>query len=124
MDDPEAIDDLGDVRAVRALAHPLRIELLDLLRFDGPSTATLLARPHPDLRLSTAPGGEMNDLITAPSLVEAVIKRLADSYVFPERSARAAILLRANLGAGVYDRPVGADLCARLSADLFEACAD
>jgi DNA-binding transcriptional ArsR family regulator len=32
-----------DVRAIRALAHPLRLELLDLLRFDGPSTATLLA---------------------------------------------------------------------------------
>src|SRR5262245_5827729 len=32
-----------DVRAVRALAHPLRLRLLDLLRFDGPSTATLLA---------------------------------------------------------------------------------
>ena len=38
---------MGDavgVRAVRALAHPLRLQLLDLLRFDGPSTATLLAR--------------------------------------------------------------------------------
>jgi len=29
--------------AVRALAHPLRLRLLDLLRFEGPSTATLLA---------------------------------------------------------------------------------
>jgi DNA-binding transcriptional ArsR family regulator len=36
--DPET-----DVRAVRALAHPLRLKLLDLLRFEGPSTATLLA---------------------------------------------------------------------------------
>jgi len=34
----------NDTRAVRALAHPLRLRLLDLLRFDGPSTATLLAR--------------------------------------------------------------------------------
>jgi len=33
-----------DVRSVRALAHPLRLQLLDLLRFEGPSTATLLAR--------------------------------------------------------------------------------
>ena len=33
-----------DIRAVRALAHPLRLELLDLLRFEGPATATLLAR--------------------------------------------------------------------------------
>ena len=35
--------DQADVAAVRALAHPLRLELLDLLRFEGPSTATLLA---------------------------------------------------------------------------------
>lgn len=33
-----------DVLAVRALAHPLRLQLLDLLRFEGPSTATRLAR--------------------------------------------------------------------------------
>ncbi len=33
-----------DVSAVRALAHPLRLRLLDLLRFDGPATATILAR--------------------------------------------------------------------------------
>jgi DNA-binding transcriptional ArsR family regulator len=32
------------VRAIRALSHPLRVRLLDLLRFDGPSTATLLAQ--------------------------------------------------------------------------------
>lgn len=39
-----ATGDPDEVRAVRALAHPLRLELLDMLRFDGPSTATLLAR--------------------------------------------------------------------------------
>jgi DNA-binding transcriptional ArsR family regulator len=33
-----------DVRSLRALAHPLRVELLDLLRFEGPSTASALAR--------------------------------------------------------------------------------
>lgn len=37
-------DSPPDVGAVRALAHPLRLRLLDLLRFEGPSTATLLAR--------------------------------------------------------------------------------
>jgi DNA-binding transcriptional ArsR family regulator len=37
-------DGSDDVGAIRALAHPLRLRLLDLLRFDGPSTATLLAR--------------------------------------------------------------------------------
>lgn len=34
-------EELG-VRGVRALAHPLRLKLLDLLRFEGPSTATRL----------------------------------------------------------------------------------
>jgi DNA-binding transcriptional ArsR family regulator len=33
-----------DVAAIRALTHPLRLQLLDLLRFEGPSTATLLGR--------------------------------------------------------------------------------
>jgi DNA-binding transcriptional ArsR family regulator len=33
-----------DPAAVRALAHPLRLQLLDLLRFDGPATATELGR--------------------------------------------------------------------------------
>lgn len=32
------------VIAIRALAHPLRLRMLDLLRFNGPSTATLLGR--------------------------------------------------------------------------------
>jgi DNA-binding transcriptional ArsR family regulator len=32
-----------DPRSIRALAHPLRLQLLDLLRFDGPATATVLA---------------------------------------------------------------------------------
>lgn len=37
-------DELTDPAAAKALAHPLRLQLLDLLRFDGPSTATELAR--------------------------------------------------------------------------------
>jgi DNA-binding transcriptional ArsR family regulator len=40
----DVADDLADPAAVRALAHPLRLELLDLLRFDGPSSATELGR--------------------------------------------------------------------------------
>src|SRR5690242_12974406 len=43
MDTEHRNDDLDDVRAIRALAHPLRLRLLDLLRFEGPSTATKLA---------------------------------------------------------------------------------
>jgi DNA-binding transcriptional ArsR family regulator len=37
-------DGTRDAAAARALAHPLRLRLLDLLRFEGPSTATLLGR--------------------------------------------------------------------------------
>jgi DNA-binding transcriptional ArsR family regulator len=33
-----------DPRRLRALAHPLRVRLLSLLRKDGPATATLLAK--------------------------------------------------------------------------------
>src|SRR5205085_2756191 len=36
--------ELTDPGALRALAHPLRIRLLGLLREDGPGTATTLAR--------------------------------------------------------------------------------
>lgn len=36
-------DQLLDVRGLRALTHPLRLQLLGLLRQDGPSTATRLA---------------------------------------------------------------------------------
>jgi DNA-binding transcriptional ArsR family regulator len=35
---------MDDVRSLKALAHPLRVELLDLLRFEGSSTASALAK--------------------------------------------------------------------------------
>ena len=41
---PEPSVQVTDVRALRALAHPLRNRLLGLLRLDGPSTATLLGK--------------------------------------------------------------------------------
>jgi len=48
MPDPEAslepVVQVTDVRALRALAHPLRNRLLGLLRLNGPSTASSLAR--------------------------------------------------------------------------------
>jgi hypothetical protein len=37
----------------------------------------------------------MNDIPDPAALVEAVIERLTASYIFPDRSARAADLLRA-----------------------------
>jgi len=43
MESSEDMAGRDNVRAIRALAHPLRLQLLDILRFEGPSTATLLA---------------------------------------------------------------------------------
>jgi DNA-binding transcriptional ArsR family regulator len=42
MDDPE-IRQITDSRALAAMAHPLRRRLLNLLKLNGPSTATMLA---------------------------------------------------------------------------------
>jgi C-terminal processing protease CtpA/Prc len=66
----------------------------------------------------------MNDSLEVSTLVEAIVEKLTNCYIFPERAAQAETLLRANLAAGVYETFVGPDLCDRLSADLFEACAD
>jgi predicted ArsR family transcriptional regulator len=38
--DPRRVLELTDPRALRAVAHPLRLELIELLRRDGPMTAT------------------------------------------------------------------------------------
>jgi C-terminal processing protease CtpA/Prc len=66
----------------------------------------------------------MNDSPEASTLVEAIAEKITTCYIFPERAAQAVTLLRANLAAGVYETFVGSDLCDRLSADLFETCAD
>lgn len=42
--DRDPVARVDDVKAIRALAHPLRLQLLDLLRDDGPLTATEVAR--------------------------------------------------------------------------------
>src|SRR3954452_19228877 len=41
---PESAVQVTDVRALRALAHPLRSRLLGQLRLDGPATASQLGR--------------------------------------------------------------------------------
>lgn len=66
----------------------------------------------------------MNDSLEASTLVETIVEKLTTCYIFPERAAQAAKLLHANLAAGIYETFVGSDLCDRLSADLFETCAD
>ena len=60
---------LSDVRALRALAHPLRNRLLGLLRLEGPSTATLLGA-----RLGESSGSTSHHLrqLAASGFVEEV----------------------------------------------------
>jgi hypothetical protein len=60
----------------------------------------------------------------APTLVDAVVDTMTAGYVFPDRSARAAELLRTRLDDGAYDLPLGPELCDLLSADLLAACED
>jgi C-terminal processing protease CtpA/Prc len=66
----------------------------------------------------------MTKLLDASTLVESVLDRLADSYVFPERAAAADEVLRANLLAGRYDSAVDEGLCERLNEDLYGVCRD
>jgi hypothetical protein len=66
----------------------------------------------------------MTDLLDAPTLVDRLLERLVDAYVFPERAAIADQVLRGNLRAGRYDSLVDEGLCERLNEDLFEACRD
>ncbi len=44
MAEPIRLSGAGDVKALRAFVHPLRLRLLSLLRTDGPATASELAR--------------------------------------------------------------------------------
>ena len=66
----------------------------------------------------------MTITVDAASLVDRLIERLADTYVFPERAAQAASLLRARLEQGAYQSTLGPELCETISADLFEASSD
>jgi hypothetical protein len=76
------------------------------------------------LRLPSLHGGTMSAIIDTAALVESVIGRLSEGYVFPDSSARAAELLRARLQQGAYELPFGPELCECISADLFEATSD
>ena len=66
----------------------------------------------------------MTDPLSASTLVDRLLDRLAESYVFPDRAAAAAEVLRSNLRGGRYDSPVDRGLCERLNEDLFDACRD
>jgi C-terminal processing protease CtpA/Prc len=66
----------------------------------------------------------MSRIVETPVLIESLIERLGDGYVFPGRSARAEQLLRTRLEQGAYDGAAGPGLCELVSADLFEATND
>jgi hypothetical protein len=66
----------------------------------------------------------MTVVLDAPTLVDRVLERLDQSYVFPDRAAAAGVLVRASLRAGRYDASVDERLCDRVNEDLFEACQD
>src|SRR5262245_11479820 len=58
------------------------------------------------------------------TLVDRLLEHLAEKYIFPERTAHAAAVIRAGLDRGAYRDVDGAELCRRISADLLEACDD
>lgn len=66
----------------------------------------------------------MTGSLDAPALVDSIISRLNEVYIFPDRAAAAETLLRSKLQSGRYSLPAGDALCALVNEDLFEACAD
>lgn len=60
----------------------------------------------------------------AAAVVDAIITRLEESYIFPDRAAVAATLLRSSLAAGKYASPVDESVCMVINEDLLAACAD
>jgi C-terminal processing protease CtpA/Prc len=57
-------------------------------------------------------------------MIAEALARLRASYVFPDRAEAAAATVQRRLAAGEYERLAGDALAARLTADLFEVCAD
>ena len=106
-----------DVRSVRALAHPLRLQLLDLLRFEGPSTATLLAR-----RVGESSGATSYHLrlLAKYGYIEEVPRQGGRERWWSYRDRRVT-LPRGREGSG--DRELLAELLSReaLAIDLFLA---
>jgi len=60
----------------------------------------------------------------ATTLVDQLATHLNDGYIFPDRAAQAAELLRARRDQGAYAGATGPELCERISADLLEVCGD
>jgi C-terminal processing protease CtpA/Prc len=62
--------------------------------------------------------------LDAAALIDAIIGRLHESYIFPDRAEAAEQLLRSHFEAGKYASPVNEQLCLLISEDLLAACAD
>jgi C-terminal processing protease CtpA/Prc len=66
----------------------------------------------------------MTGSLDAPALIDSVIDRLNSAYIYPDRAAAAAVLLRSQLKAGRYTGVVDEALLVLINEDLLEACAD
>jgi C-terminal processing protease CtpA/Prc len=66
----------------------------------------------------------MTGSLDAPALVESVIDHLNRAYIFPDRAAAAAVLLRSQLEKGRYQGAAGEALLLLVNEDLLEACSD
>src|SRR5580692_814708 len=66
----------------------------------------------------------MTGSLDAPALIDSVIDHLNSAYIFPDRAAAAAVLLRSQLQAGRYAGTVDEGLLVLVNEDLLEACAD
>jgi C-terminal processing protease CtpA/Prc len=66
----------------------------------------------------------MTGSLAAPALIESVVDQLRLAYIFPDRAAAAALLLRSRLQSGRYAAARDEALCLLVNEDLLEACAD
>ncbi|MBB5873185.1 hypothetical protein F4553_006619 [Allocatelliglobosispora scoriae] len=62
--------------------------------------------------------------MTNSALIESALSLLTSKYVFPDAAAKAAGIIRERQAAGDYDGLGEAELGERLTAQLFEVCAD
>jgi C-terminal processing protease CtpA/Prc len=66
----------------------------------------------------------MTGALDASALIESVIDHLNSGYIYPDRAAAAAVLLRSGVHDGRYADAVDEALLDLINEDLFEVCAD
>ena len=99
----------------------LRLPAARLLEFtvedaSGPDAAPRITMPD-DPELAGQP-------LSGREIVQTALGLLRTSYVFPDRAEQAAAAVEARLAAGEYDGLDEAALAERLTAQLYETCAD